>query len=248
MNKTLLSLLLLSLVSSGGVLATPAIPVKSLLADKGNVQCLTVEPAHLKAQYQVINAKGQSWQMTLLRDGQDFITQRDETHFEQWVTNGEYVRYFPAEKRSVTYRRGDLKALNIQHDREQLYHMVSPALLTHMNKTQLKQHTCFEAQGFEGKVNGMDSQVDWIASVALPQQFILGDVLSFKLLTVEPYSHEAFLTLTQGYQDLDFADVGDSESDPFIAKMINQGFIEHGSSGFYDSQGHAIESQGHHSH
>jgi len=92
----------------------------------------------------------------------------------------------------------------------------------------------------------MESQLDWITSIELPQQFNLGAELSYQLLTVEPYSHEAFTVLTQNYQDIDFADVGDSESDPFIAKMINQGFIEHGSSGFYSSEGHAIEAQGGH--
>nr|WP_238560545.1 hypothetical protein [Shewanella oneidensis] len=235
--------MLSTLISPAIALATP---VTAQAADKASTQCVTVEAAHLKAQHQVTNAKGHRWQMTQLRDGQDVIIQRDNTTFEQWATNGEYVRYFPVEKRSVTYRKGDLRALNIQHDREQLYHVVSPALATNMAKTKLKQLPCFEAKGFAGKVNGMESQLDWIASIELPQQFNLGKVLSYRLITVEPYSHEAFVALTQSYQDIDFADVGDSESDPFIAKMINQGFIEHGCSGFYSSEGHAIEVQGGH--
>ncbi|ABI40434.1 hypothetical protein Shewmr4_3368 [Shewanella sp. MR-4] len=243
MNKLLLVTLVSTLASPVMALATP---VSAASANQANAQCATLEANHLKAQYQVTNAKGQSWQMTLLRDGQDFIIQRDNTTFEQWAPNGEYVRYFPVEKRSVTYRKGDLRALNIQHDRDQLYHVVSPALPANLAKTEQKQLPCFAAQGFAGKVNGMDSQLDWIASIELPQQFNLGDVLSYQLLNVEPYSHEAFAALTQNYQDIDFADVGDSESDPFIAKMINQGFIEHGSSGFYNSEGHAIEAQGGH--
>lgn len=243
MNKLLLITLLSALISPAIAFATP---VTAQAAGKAGTQCANIEAAHLKAQYQVTNAKGHRWQMTLLRDGQEFIIQRDNTTFEQWATNGEYVRYFPVEKRSVTYRKGDLRALNIQHDHEQLYHVVSPALATNMAKTKLKQLPCFEAEGFAGKVNGMESQLDWIASIELPQQFNLGEVLSYQLITVEPYSHEAFVALTQGYQDIDFADVGDSESDPFIAKMINQCFIEHGSSGFYSSEGHAIEVQGGH--
>nr|WP_320125224.1 hypothetical protein [uncultured Shewanella sp.] len=237
MKNRLLALMLSSLVLPNAAMAAQ------------EAQCPTLQAEHLKAQYQVTNGKGQQWQMTLIRNGQDFIIQRDGSTFEQWSNNGEYVRYFPAEKRSVTYRKGDLRALNIQHDRDQLYHVVSPALPTHMTKTQAKQEACFATQGFEGKVNGLESELVWIDAIGLPAEFILGQSqpnLAYKLVGVEPFASDAFVVLTQDYQDIDFADVGDSESDPFIAKMINQGFIEHGSSGFYNSEGQAIEAQGGH--
>ena len=43
------------------------------------------------------------------------------------------------------------------------------------------------------------------------------------------------------YQTTDFADIGDNEADPFLIKMINLGFIEHGSSGMYNPQGENID-------
>ena len=43
------------------------------------------------------------------------------------------------------------------------------------------------------------------------------------------------------YQTTDYADIGDNESDPFLAKMINLGFVEHGASGFYHADGSPIE-------
>ncbi|GAB1112012.1 MAG: hypothetical protein SwBeaMacB_26570 [Shewanella algae] len=69
----------------------------------------------------------------------------------------------------------------------------------------------------------------------------------YRLSELTPVSQESFKRLTSGFQDLDFADVGDSESDPFIAKMITQGFIQHGSSGFYSADGQQLDG-GHHSH
>lgn len=48
------------------------------------------------------------------------------------------------------------------------------------------------------------------------------------------------------FQTTDYADIGDNEGDPFLAKMINLGFIEHGASGFYDASGKALG--GGHSH
>ncbi|WP_352289120.1 hypothetical protein, partial [Psychrobacter sp. GW64-MNA-CIBAN-0177] len=42
------------------------------------------------------------------------------------------------------------------------------------------------------------------------------------------------------FQTTDYADIGDNENDPFLAKMINLGFIEHSATGFYNQQGQAI--------
>ena len=48
------------------------------------------------------------------------------------------------------------------------------------------------------------------------------------------------------FQTTDYADIGDNENDPFLAKMINLGFIEHGATGFYNQQGKAIQGGHHH--
>lgn len=47
------------------------------------------------------------------------------------------------------------------------------------------------------------------------------------------------------YDSVDFAGIGDNEPDPFLARMINPGFIEHGDNNFYDSQGRVLSGQGH---
>lgn len=50
------------------------------------------------------------------------------------------------------------------------------------------------------------------------------------------------------YQSTDFADIGDNESDPFLMNMMNLGFIEHGNSGFYDSNGNDMGARNNHGH
>lgn len=47
------------------------------------------------------------------------------------------------------------------------------------------------------------------------------------------------------YQTTDYIDIGDNESDPFLLKMMNLGFTEHGSSWVYETRDDA---QGHHGH
>lgn len=56
---------------------------------------------------------------------------------------------------------------------------------------------------------------------------------------------QQFTQLSQ-FQSTDFADIGDNESDPFFRKMIRLGFIEHGASGFYDSDGNNLSSSHQH--
>jgi len=53
-------------------------------------------------------------------------------------------------------------------------------------------------------------------------------------------------TQRANYQSTDFADIGDNESDPFLLKMINLVFIEHGASGFYNSDGQPMAAVHHH--
>jgi hypothetical protein len=57
---------------------------------------------------------------------------------------------------------------------------------------------------------------------------------------------EAAFAQRSEYQATDFADIGDNESDPFLIKMINLGFIEHGSSGIYNTQGENVANEHNH--
>jgi len=79
-----------------------------------------------------------------------------------------------------------------------------------------------------------------IAKPQLTQTLTLGTV-DFKKAQIQQQ-----FALWDAYQTTDYADIGDNEGDPFLAKMINLGFIEHGASGFYDANGKALG--GGHSH
>ena len=264
MKSSLLASLILCTLSFTGIASAQARPLISIHSSATGAShdstagssdaCQPLDSEHLSARYQVSNPQGQTWEMQLIRNQQQLIIQRSAVSFEQW-DHDEYVRYFPEEKRSVTYRKGDLLALNIQYNQSQLYHLVSPQVMTVLTQTQALQQGCFATQGYQGELNGHASTLEWIKDIALPYSFSLGDLdnsgksqpLHYQLLSVSPFSREQFIGMTQGYNDIDFADVGDSESDPFIAKMISQGFIQHGSEGFYNSDGETIKAAGGHS-
>jgi len=244
------------------------------IGDNANV--CAAKPGRFQASYQITVGNGEQarqQQLTLTRFDDTIIYQRSPVSYEAWHKNGEYVRYFPQEKRSISYRRGDLLALNIHTDLDRQFHLISPAALSQFEKGQSLQDSCFTRQSYSFKSKSHEEsqgeshreshshanksateqqslQLSWISELELPAEMTItqGEQrIAYRLSKLAPVSQEGFKRLTSGFQDLDFADVGDSESDPFIAKMITQGFIQHGSSGFYSADGQQLEG-GHHSH
>ena len=231
------------------------IPSTAIASKMALASCEQIDPAHVSATYTVTNNAGQQKTITLLRNNDQLIYQRSPVSFELWDSNGEYVRYFPAQQRSISYRKGDLLSLNMHFDFEQLNHLIPPSALQSL--TQIKptannaiNDVCPANEHYQGQLGHSQFEIDWVEHLALPANMHIsqdGMQQQYQLVAIKTLSDKAFSALTANYRDLDFADVGDNESDPFIAEMIHQGFIQHGNSGFYDSQGNQLSSnsQGH---
>ncbi|CAM3235666.1 hypothetical protein [Shewanella violacea] len=230
----------------------PALSVE--LANKAQRVCDGVSPSQLSATYVIFKGDDSSklsHELQLTRYQDTVIYQRSPQTFEAWRRSGEYVRYFPMDKRSVSYRPGDLLSLNISYDLAQVFHLVSPEIRSKLKQTDDIQHTCLTVESFSGKQAGQEVNLQWARSLELPYRLTIGEseqVLTYQLTQVKPVTPADFKTLTTGFKDIDFADVGDNESDPFIAKMITQGFIQHGSSGVYTSDGQLVSGNGHSGH
>ncbi|MDB2386539.1 hypothetical protein N9W21_04260 [Shewanella sp.] len=212
--------------------------------------CQAPDPAldasHLSARYRISNDKGETRELTLLRSPNRVIYQHHPHHFELWDRRGDYVRYFPSAKRSVTYAKGDLLSLNMQVNFDKLNQLMSPKTLQH--STLQSKDTCQAWQHYHALQTDKKITLTWHESLALPQSLTAqsaNELIHYQLIELKAFSETAFNQQIAGYQDIDFADVGDNESDPFLAKMIHQGFIQQGSSGFYDSQGNPLSAAGH---
>ncbi|ABV86470.1 hypothetical protein [Shewanella pealeana] len=229
-------------------------------ANATELSCNDIDANHLSATYKVHHASGQQSTMTLLRNKDQVIYQRSPVSFEMWNKQGEYVRYFPEQQRSISYRKGDLRSLNMHFDFEQLNHLVSTSLISKLTQSeqaiqpiaadrenQITALECLNANRYHGALHLSQVQLVWAEKIALPVTMDVtmdmqqaNQKVSYQLTSLKALSNDDFTSLISGYRDMDFADVGDNESDPFIAKMIHQGFIQHGSSGFYDSQGNQL--------
>jgi|GEM_PF-1014523 len=219
-------------------------------------ECASLTSDNIDARYAVFSHPSQSGvevsnkNIRLIKSRDRVIYKKSPMTFEAWDRNGEYVRYFPQQQRSITYRPSDLRSLNMSYDLDQLFHLVSPKLKSQLRQGQSIARSCYTVEQYQGKQDGQAIELEWIASLSLPYQLTLGQgpqQITYRLISANNINDNEFNAFTQGYNDLDFADVGDSESDPFIAKMITQGFIQHGHSGFYDSNGNQ-RSEGHGGH
>ncbi|QQX81568.1 hypothetical protein JK628_06815 [Shewanella sp. KX20019] len=220
-----------ALVMAGGLIA---LLINSPAANAA--QCQSLDSSHLSARYAVSNDHGVTKEITLLRNHQQVIYQHNPQTFELWNTRGEYVRYFPSERRSVSYRKGDLLSLNMHFDFNQLNHLISPATIADMQQlpssssevAETGTDLCMAEQLYQGTQKNHQLTISWLNQLQLPKSFKLTNnsgSIQYELVEVKPLTENVFNGMTAGYQDIDFADVGDNESDPFIAKMIHQGFI-----------------------
>lgn len=114
--------------------------------------------------------------------------------------------------------------------------------------------SCNNTSALGNLTGNIRTDVEWHDSLQIPMtyrkiQWLAGgpQQVNWKLIDWNTDSKEIAQRFEQWdrYDAVDFADIGDNESDPFLARMINLGFIEHGGKNFYDSEGRVLSGQLH---
>lgn len=205
----------------------------------------------ISARYQV-NHSGKSWKnssqyITLYRYHNDVAYQYEQKNItEYWhkQPNGliALTRYFDKEKKGIEYQANELK--NSQ-SWQQINELISPVLRSKMQLISTRDNACQTEQKWQLQQNKTDIELTWLPQLKLVKTLAItsGDKTTlWQLQTLNTSGNKIAekFSLWQQYKTTDYADVGDNEDDPFLAKMINLGFIEHGASGFYQSNGASI--------
>lgn len=126
---------------------------------------------------------------------------------------------------------------------------VDPKLLE--NKTPIRQYGkgCETVNVYKiEQHNGQEMTIGWLTELNMMAFIESGDHSNWQATNINLDQNAIQQTFKnwQNYRMTDYVDIGDNESDPFLAKMINQGFVAHGASGMYRASGELIEAQ--HSH
>ncbi|QNP40229.1 hypothetical protein [Lysobacter solisilvae (ex Woo and Kim 2020)] len=136
---------------------------------------------------------------------------------------------FVADGRIVSYTPGDLRALGRNPEWLSLSHLVDPALRAQLQAQGARKVSALRnarAQRYRGEVHGVPVQLDWLDAADLPAQYRSGKgraAYRLELRTLEQRPASVAFTATDGLREIDYADIGDMELDPFARRYIRAG-------------------------
>ena len=194
--------------------------------------------------------------MILWRNGNQVAHQYTDTRItEVWEriknTQLRMTRNFDEHKRGIEYEPNEIK---MQHDNNawQLKkQLLSQQLIDSMDLKSSTHKDCDILKTYKKEDTRQQLQLQWLAAQQLVKRFSVESDKQHITWELESVIHDTqkvqqLFISRENYQMTDYSDIGDNESDPFLMKMINLGFVAHSSSGIYDQHGNAL--QGQHSH
>ncbi len=227
---------------------------QSVLADESD-QCQSIAANQLKAEYQIsTNQKTKS--LIIWRDNQQVLQQLPEKkmatyYFKATPTTLQSIRLFDEFQTGIEYQKNELSNMGkVVASWEEHSQLISESFLNQLRLERVEVTECDTLMHYSGHLKGHRYQVAWLKKQKLVTYYQdETDHGSIHIKLINKVNDQAAIadTFTRylNYNMVDFADIGDNENNPFIAKMIRQGFIEHGASGFYHANGEPI-SHNHH--
>lgn len=194
------------------------------------------------------SSKDKSWVFWRLGDSQSPVAFEypAEQVTDVWhpTRNGylQLTRYFDFASRGVEYHSADLNRGRGLRGWDGKYQVFSDQALAQMQKINAEDIGCMSQSRYLKKKVASSVSIKWLQQVKIPleiQYRSAGQVITHRLVNLSKVSEADSSKFKQrsDYNLIDFADIGDNESDPFLLSMMNLGFVNHGASGFYDASG-----------
>jgi len=152
----------------------------------------------------------------------------DDDSGEVWhkAENGQigYQQLFHDQQQLIDYHPGDLYALNAVPDWNGLSHLLNQTTLAALRGGEAAEILDLEAQRYQGRVQGQSLKVLWLPEQQLPAlietkqpgQRIVTRIQAIFALPHSPWPYRR----SSSYGVIDFADLGDKESDPFVQSIL----------------------------
>ncbi|GAA4895826.1 hypothetical protein GCM10023333_31280 [Ferrimonas pelagia] len=191
--------------------------------------------------------------MLLVRKG-DRVLQRflqaqiSELWFQQRNGRIRPTRYFDQHQRGIEYQAAEVNQNNAQQLWQEKRQLITGAQRDAMTLLSDSGQGCNRRQRFHWQTGNSQAELEWAPHSQLLVSYRLQHGSEFWQYQLKSHQHDRVavdneLSQLQQYPTVDYADVGDMENDPFLAQMINQGFLQHGASGFYNAQGESLGAQ-----
>ncbi|WP_404342271.1 hypothetical protein [Pseudoalteromonas mariniglutinosa] len=228
----------------------------ALLSPLTLAQECDIDSQYVQANYRVTSqadeAKASQTQLFTLWRTPHQVAKQGEQLVEMWqqLRNQQIrpIRYFQKQQRGIEYQPAEVQGHQDWHSK---YQLISNQLLAKMTLKSEQMEGCEHQQRYQLQEGDSHIELVWLANQKLLKSMQISKPSYQQTITLQSVNFAKQVVLQQfaiwdRYQTTDYADIGDNESDPFLAKMINLGFIEHGASGFYNADGKVL--QGGHSH
>lgn len=138
----------------------------------------------------------------------------------------EHQEIFVDAARVVTYSPGDLRALGRHPRWSLLSSLIEPQVRSRLQSVGSTRGPGGVAQRYQGVLEGERVVLDWLDAPSLPAHYLRGsgpDRVELILQTLAQVPVERAFTATGDFRELDYADIGDMELDPFARRYILQG-------------------------
>ncbi|CAA0091958.1 Uncharacterised protein [Zhongshania aliphaticivorans] len=226
-------------------------------ASASNCNAETPISAHYKiSKYAVDSAPKKFSHMVLWRRANTVAEQYPERKItELWERNHsksiKLNRYFDEYERGIEYAPSEIREVKTNDDWSMKNQLIDNSLLAKMSLSKQSGSGCEREELYTLKDQHQTITLTWLPEYRLVKSYqrnannmVSNWTLSKKSTDIKTI--DRFFDTHLSYQTTDYADIGDNESDPFLRKMINLGFVEHGGSGMYDAQGHEMGGDHHH--
>lgn len=219
-------------------------------------QC--VAQGQLKAEYQItvqhnlqnISTSNTETTLVLWRKNNVVAHQYPSTHItEMWQKINDKmikpIRFFNAHNRAIEYQPGEVVHGKKETDWSYRNQLISDNLLKSMQIVSTHGEACEQVMQLVQKTKKGELLIEWMPHLQLIKSFQYKDKQrqeNWQLIELDTQSAktQAYFDKLYTYQSTDYADIGDDHTDPFLTKMVTLGFVEAGSSGFYNDKGQNI--------
>jgi hypothetical protein len=151
------------------------------------------------------------------------------------------IRFFNAHSRAIEYQPGEVVHGKKETDWSYRNQLISDVLLKSMQKVKTYGQACVQVVQLIQKSKKGELLIEWMPQLKLIKSFQFKgqqrqENWQLVELDIQSAKSEAYFDKLYTYQTTDYADIGDDHTDQFLTKMVTLGFVEAGSSGFYDNE------------
>ncbi|PPD33551.1 MAG: hypothetical protein CTY19_07310 [Methylomonas sp.] len=166
----------------------------------------------------------------LWRNSQQIITERPQLAIgELWQRDGQTIihrKLYFADQRAIEFQEDDLKMLQLASSWQKLSLVLDPGLLQQLTASEIEWTEGYPLRDYQGKLQGNDWHVVMRMDLALPSLIERRQGEFFErteLLKAYPLSQSPWQpSSADSVEIIDYADLGDKETDPFVIKVQAQ--------------------------